>query len=44
MWIRKIEGVHNENNEDYITRHGNARGKIKEIPNNAIREYIESLK
>ena len=27
-----------------ITRHGNARGKIKEISNNTIREYIESLK
>lgn len=42
--VAQLTGYLNENNEDYITRHGNTRGKIKEIPNNAIREYIESLK
>ena len=42
--VDQLTGYLNERQEDYITRHGNARGKIKEIPDGIIKEYIESMK
>ena len=38
----QLTGYLNENNEDYITRHGNAREKIKAIDMEVIKKYIEA--
>lgn len=40
--VEQLTGYLDENNEDYITRHGNARGKIKDIPKDIIRQYIQN--
>ena len=42
--VAQLTGYLNENQEDYITRHGNARTKIKDIPKEVIEEYIKSEK
>ncbi|MBO5021217.1 MAG: IreB family regulatory phosphoprotein [Clostridia bacterium] len=42
--IAQLTGYIELGSEDYITRHGGAREKIKDIPNNIIEEYIKSEK
>jgi len=42
--VAQLTGYLNGHQEDYITRHGNAREKIREIPDSVIREYLESQK
>lgn len=42
--IAQLTGYIELGSEDYITRHGGAREKIKEIPDNIIEEYIKSEK
>lgn len=42
--IAQLTGYIELGSEDYITRHGGAREKIKDIPNNIIEEYIKSKK
>lgn len=41
--VAQLTGYLNENQEDYITRHGNARGKIREIDKAVIKSYIDSF-
>ena len=40
--VAQLTGYLNENQEDYITRHGNAREKIKAIDKDVIKSYIET--
>ena len=40
--VAQLTGYLNENQEDYITRHGNAREKIKAIDKEVIKGYIEA--
>ena len=42
--IAQLTGYIELGSEDYITRHGGEREKIKDIPNNIIEEYIKSEK
>lgn len=42
--VAQLTGYLDENKEDYITRHGGAREKIKDIPKDVIRKYIQSHK
>ena len=42
--ISQLTGYIELGSEDYITRHGGEREKIKDIPNNIIEEYIKSEK
>ena len=42
--VAQLTGYLDENQEDYITRHGGAREKIKDIPKDVIRKYIQSHK
>ena len=42
--IAQLTGYIELGSEDYITRHGGAREKIKDIPNNIIEDYIKSEK
>lgn len=42
--VAQLTGYLKENQEDYITRHGGAREKIKDIPKEIIEEYIKSEK
>jgi len=42
--IAQLTGYIELGSEDYITRHGGAREKIEDIPNNIIEEYIKSEK
>ena len=42
--IAQLTGYIELGSEDYITRHGGAREKIKDITNNIIEEYIKSEK
>ncbi len=38
--VAQLTGYIEMGRDDYITRHGNAREKIKEIPIDVIRKYI----
>lgn len=40
--VAQFTGYIEMDREDYITRHGGAREKIKEIPKDVIKEYIRS--
>lgn len=40
--VAQLTGYLKEKSEDYITRHGGAREKIKEIPESVIKEYLDS--
>ena len=40
--VAQLTGYIDENQEDYITRHGNAREKIKTIDKEIIKSYIEA--
>ena len=42
--IAQLTGYIQLESEDYITRHGGAREKIKEVPESVIKEYLESSK
>ena len=42
--VAQLTGYITLGNEDYITRHGGAREKIKEIDINRIKEYLEAQK
>ena len=42
--VAQLTGYLDENQEDYITRHGGAREKIKDSPKDVIRKYIQSHK
>ena len=40
--VAQLTGYLENKQGDYITRHGNAREKIKYIPENVIREFLDS--
>ena len=42
--IAQLTGYIEVGSDDYITRHGKAREKIKEIPMDVIEEFIQSQK
>ena len=42
--IAQLTGYIEVGRDDYITRHGNAREKIKEVSKVLIRNYLKSLK
>ena len=42
--VAQLTGYIELGSEDYITRYGGAREKIKDIPDNIIEEYIKSQK
>lgn len=42
--VAQLTGYIKTGKDDYITRHGGAREKIKDIPKNIIEEYIKSEK
>lgn len=42
--VAQLTGYIELGSDDYITRHGGAREKIKDIPKNIIEEYIKSEK
>ncbi len=42
--IAQLTGYIETGSDDYITRHGGARDKIKEIPRCVIEEFIQSQK
>ena len=42
--IAQLTGYIELGSDDYITRHGGAREKIKDIPKHIIEEYIKSEK
>ena len=42
--VAQLTGYIEIGSDDYITRHGGAREKIKEVPESVIKEYLESSK
>ena len=42
--VAQLTGYIEVGSDDYITRHGEAREKIKEVPESVIKEYLESSK
>ena len=40
--VAQLTGYIEIGSEDYITRHGGAREKIKDIPKEVVEEYIKS--
>ena len=42
--VAQLTGYVEIGSDDYITRHGGAREKIKEVPESVIKEYLESSK
>ena len=42
--VSQLTGYLEKKQEDYITRHGNARERIKSIPESVIKEYLDSKK
>ena len=42
--VAQLAGYVEIGSDDYITRHGGAREKIKEVPESVIKEYLESSK
>ena len=42
--VAQLTGYIEIGREDYITRHGGAREKIKDVPERVIKEYLESSK
>lgn len=42
--VAQLTGYVEIGSDDYITRHGGAREKIKEVPKEIIKEYIHSQK
>ena len=42
--VAQLTGYIEVGSDDYITRHGNAREKIKEIPKDIIEKYVQAQK